>query len=115
MDEFDKFMPAVEALARRIFDAGAMAERRRILTEVGGSLKASRSTAGRVGYGEGKAAVVDALKTMPVAEHGVSVREVAEYCPDIGAAQIRSVLKNLADSGRATRPVRGRYRLSLNS
>jgi hypothetical protein len=119
-DDFKRLEDEFLALARRIFDAGAKAERARLV----GLIQASSPMAMEVarparkaraaGYGAVSAPVREALVQLaPGSPHGIGPRQIAEHFQRIGGGpnerQVRAALKTLTLSGEAVRASRGRY------
>jgi hypothetical protein len=109
------------ALARRIYDAGAKAERDRVLgliqsgeaTPATAIARQSRKAIAK-GYGTVSAPVREALIHLaPESPDGVGPRQIAEHFARIGSGpderQVRAALKTLTISGEANRASRGRY------
>jgi hypothetical protein len=119
--DFKRFEAEFLALARRIFDAGAKAERDRVLgliqfAEAPVTISANRPSRKNVakGYGSVSAPVREALiQLAPEAPDGVGPRQLAEYFARFGGGpderQVRAALKTLTISGEAIRASRGRY------
>jgi hypothetical protein len=106
------------ALARRIFDAGAKAERARVMALVAGEeiqvspRKEPRARA--TGYGTVSGPVRDALIALSAeSKDGVGARDIADYFARQGSGpderQVRAALKTLSITGEAVRASRGRY------
>jgi hypothetical protein len=120
-DDFAKFETEFLGLARRIFDAGAQAERSRVvaLIQGGGNFTAVAQVVHRprsrmVGYGKVSGRVRDALTALAVnLPDGVSVSDIEQHFQRLGAGpdkrQIRAALKSLTITGDANRAARGKY------
>jgi hypothetical protein len=121
-DDFKRLEAEFLALARRIFDAGAKAERDRVLGLIQfGEVTTAATSADRParknmakGYGSVSAPVRDALiQLAPESPDGVGPRQLAEHFTRLGGGpderQVRAALKTLTISGEAIRASRGRY------
>jgi hypothetical protein len=120
-EDFKRLEAEFLALARRIFDAGAKAERNRVLgfihsSELTPSASPARPHRKSVaqGYGSVSGPVREALTQLaPESPDGVGPRQLAEYFSRIGGGpderQVRAALKTLTISGEAIRASRGRY------
>jgi hypothetical protein len=119
--EFKRLEPEFLALARRIFDAGAKAERARVvaLIQGGGTFFADshvlpRARPRATGYGAVSTPVKEALiKLAAESAEGLGARDIAEYFKRAGSGpderQVRAALKTLTITGEAVRASRGRY------
>jgi hypothetical protein len=121
-DEFERLIPDFLALARRIFDAGARAERERLLALIqspdravaaSGRDRKTSETKPKT-YGSVSAPVREALiQLVPNSPDGIGPRQIAEHFQRIGGGpderQVRAALKTLTISGEAIRASRGRY------
>jgi hypothetical protein len=121
-DEFERLAPEFLAMARRIFEAGAKAERAKLLALLQqGDTPASEFRAvvhtprrGSTTYGSVSPLVNDALKELAIdSPDGVGASEIAAYFERRGSGltekQVRAALKQLHNTGEANRASRGRY------
>jgi hypothetical protein len=121
-DEFERLIPDFLALARRIFDAGARAERERLLaliqspdsTVFASSRDHKTSDPKPTTYGSISAPVRDALIELGAdSPEGVGAGDLAAYFERKGGGptekQVRAALKLLWNTGEANRVSRGRY------
>jgi hypothetical protein len=120
-DDFKRLEIEFLALARRIFDAGAKAERERVVALIHGSggvfvdaQVRPRARARATGYGAVSGPVRDALTALSAeSAEGVGAREIAEHFVRLGSGpderQVRAALKTLTITGEAIRASRGRY------
>jgi hypothetical protein len=119
-DEFEKLVPEFLSMARRIFDAGRVSERERIISaalegDTSRNREQPRQPRSRsAGYGAVSTPVREALRAVAV-DHpeGIDTAEIVSYFDRIGGGpterQIRAALKQLANTGEAKRASRGRY------
>jgi hypothetical protein len=121
-DDFKRLEAEFLALARRIFDAGAKAERDRIVAalQTPGAVLYSGATDRLVrervaaGYGAVSAPVRDALIELAAeSPTGVGAKEITQHFVRRGSGpderQIRAALKTLTLTGNAVRAARGKY------
>lgn len=121
-DSFKRLEPEFLALARRIYNAGAKAERDRLIAilQTPGTVIYSGATDRLVrervaaGYGAVSAPVREALiKLADKSPDGVGAKQVAEHLVRCGSGlnerQVRAALKTLTLTGNAVRAARGRY------
>jgi hypothetical protein len=121
-DNFKLFEAEFLALARRIFDAGAKAERDRIIAslQAPGTVLYSGATDKLVrervatGYGAVSAPVREALIELAAeSPKGVGAKEIAQHFAHRGSGpderQVRAALKTLTLTGNASRAARGKY------
>jgi hypothetical protein len=120
-DDFKRLEAEFLALARRIFDAGAKAERDRVVGFIQSGEAATTAATDRPlrkvtakGYGSVSAPVRNALILLaPESPDGVGPRQLAEHFARLGTGpderQVRAALKTLTISGEAIRASRGRY------
>ena len=121
-DEFERLIPDFLALARRIFDSGARAERERLLALIqspdravaASSRDRKTSETKPKTYGSVSAPVREALiQLVTNSPDGIGPRQIAEHFQRIGGGpderQVRAALKTLTISGEANRASRGRY------
>jgi hypothetical protein len=120
-DDFKRLEADFLELARRIYDAGAKAERDRVLgliqsgeaTTAAAIARQPRKTISK-GYGTVSAPVREALiQLAPESPDGISPRQIANHFARTGSGpderQVRAALKTLTISGEAVRASRGRY------
>jgi len=121
-DEFERLIPDFLALARRIFDSGVEAERKRLLALLQSPENAApasgrdrkTSNAKPTTYGSISSPVRDALIELGAhSPEGVGARAIAEHFKRIGSGpderQVRAALKTLTITREANRVSRGRY------
>jgi hypothetical protein len=118
-DDFDRLAPEFLALARRIFDAGAKAERERLvaLIQSTGSIAPIPHRERRMratGYGAVSAPVREVLAELAAdSPDGVGARDIARHFERRGGGpserQVRAALKTLSLTGDAVRASRGKY------
>jgi hypothetical protein len=117
-DDFERFVPELLAMARRIFDAGTKAERERLMAGITSSSMVKKKS--RAGWGSVSVPVREALIELSAnSVVGVSVADLEAYLGSDGPSrnQIRAALKQLpkAKGGRAVNLSRGKYSAVLRA